>query len=42
MSLALDVSLSSLLSIVDVSAASLRTAGVGRMGTGSQMFVLFQ
>lgn len=42
MSLALDVSLSSLLSIVDVSAASLRRAGVGRMGTGSQMFVLFQ
>lgn len=42
MSLALDISLSSLLSIVDMSAASLWTAGVGRMGTGSQMLVLFQ
>lgn len=37
MSLALDVSLSSLKSIVDVSTASPRKAGVGMTGTGSQM-----
>lgn len=42
MSLALDVSLSPSTSIVDVSSASLRKAGVGRKGAGSQMFVLFQ
>lgn len=40
MSLALHVSLLSFTSIVDMSPASLRKTGVGRMGKGFQMFVL--